>query len=37
VNKTRLITLLITASLLALFVARVVIATRTGGMNDGGY
>lgn len=36
-NKARLISLLITASLLAIIVARVFIATKTGGMNDGGY
>jgi hypothetical protein len=37
VNRARLISLLITASLIAVFVARLVLATKTGGMNDGGY
>jgi hypothetical protein len=37
VNKARLITLLITASLLAVLVAKLVILASTGGLNDGGY
>jgi hypothetical protein len=37
VTKARLITLLITASLLAVFVAKVAIVCATGGMSDGGY
>jgi hypothetical protein len=37
VNRARLISLLITASLIAVFVARLVLATKTGGMNDGGF
>ncbi len=36
-TKARLITLLITASLLAVFVAKLAVAMATGGMNDGGY
>jgi len=37
VNRARLISLLITASIIAVFVARFVVATKSGGMNDGGY
>jgi hypothetical protein len=38
VKKARLISLLITASLVAVLVARlVVLATQAGGMNGGGY
>ena len=37
VNRARLISLLITASLIAVFVARLVLAATTGGMSDGGY
>jgi len=37
VNRVRLISLLVTASLLAVFVARLVLATKTGGMNGGDY
>ncbi len=37
VNKARLITLLITASLFAVLVARLAIVLGTGGINDGGY
>jgi hypothetical protein len=37
VNKARLISLLITASIIAVFVARLCLATKLGGMNDGGY
>ena len=37
VNRARLISLLITASIIAVFVARFVLATKTGGMSDGGY
>ena len=36
-NRARLISLLITASIIAVFVARFVLATKSGGMNDGGY
>jgi hypothetical protein len=37
VNRVRLISLLITASIIAVFVARLVLASKTGGMSDGGY
>jgi hypothetical protein len=37
VKKARLISLLITASLVAVLVAKLVIVAKTGGMNDGGY
>ncbi len=36
-NKARLITLLITASLIAVLVARLAIVLGLGGINDGGY
>ena len=36
-NRARLISLLITASLIAVFVAKVIVAAKTGGMSDGGY
>jgi hypothetical protein len=34
--KAKLITLVLTASPLALFFARLALGTKTGGMNDGG-
>ncbi len=34
--KAKLITLTITAAPLALFVARLALGTKTGGMSDGG-
>jgi hypothetical protein len=34
--KTKLITLAITSAPLALFVAKLALGTKTGGMNDGG-
>jgi len=37
VNRVRLISLLITASIIAVFVARLVLVSKGGGMNDGGY
>jgi hypothetical protein len=37
VNRARLISLVITASLIAVIVARLVVSTKLGGMNDGGY
>jgi hypothetical protein len=37
VKKARLISLLITVSLVAVLVAKLVVVTKTGGMSDGGY
>jgi hypothetical protein len=37
VNRVRLISLLVTASFFAVFVARLVLMTKTGGMNGGDY
>ena len=37
VKKARLISLLITASLVAVLVAKVVVLCHGGGMSDGGY
>jgi hypothetical protein len=34
--KAKLITLVLTASPLALFVAKLALGTKTGGMSDGG-
>jgi len=35
-KKTRILSLLVTAAPFALFLARVALGTKTGGMSDGG-
>ena len=34
--KTRILTLVVTATPFALFLARIALGTKAGGMNDGG-
>jgi hypothetical protein len=35
--KARMITLMLTAAPLALFLAKLALGTKSGGMNDGGH